>query len=157
MSDHQIIIDTRERRPWRFKAPSRRGTLRRGDYSLVGLEEVVAIERKSLPDLAGSLTHGRSRFERALERLAEVDHPLIVVEGNLGDFIDGVGHRSCAHPSSLLGSVVSIVLGNASRGPVPIIFAEDRETAARFVERFLAKVSSRVAESRREAEPLHHL
>ncbi len=54
------VIDTREQLPLDL-TPLRavEGTLTTGDYSVVGLEHVVAIERKSLPDLLGCI--GRAR------------------------------------------------------------------------------------------------
>ena len=54
------IIDTREQAPLDL-APlaTITGTLSTGDYSVKGLEAVVAIERKSLPDLSSiALTGG---------------------------------------------------------------------------------------------------
>lgn len=63
--------------------PVERATLREGDYSARGLEGRVAIERKSVSDLVGSLTHGRERFVRELERLATYDFKAIVIEGSL--------------------------------------------------------------------------
>ena len=51
----KIIIDTREQAPFTFRhermgATTEPGTLAVGDYSLAGLEDRVAVERKSLPD-----------------------------------------------------------------------------------------------------------
>jgi len=48
------ICDTREQRPLNL-APLQvvTGTLATGDYSVQGLENIVAIERKSLSDLLG--------------------------------------------------------------------------------------------------------
>ena len=40
------------------------GTLNVGDYSIAGLESVVAIERKSLPDLVACCGRERERFQR---------------------------------------------------------------------------------------------
>ena len=47
-----IIIDTREQIPWEFRdLPTEPGTLDTGDYSVSGLEHLIAVERKSLDDL----------------------------------------------------------------------------------------------------------
>ena len=69
------IVDTREQRPLNL-APLRTeaGTLVTGDYSVKGLVEVVAIERKSLPDLLACIGQERERFDR--ESLAAVGVPL---------------------------------------------------------------------------------
>jgi len=46
-----IIVDTREQNPLTFeRLESRVGTLQIGDYSIAVLEELFAVERKSIPD-----------------------------------------------------------------------------------------------------------
>jgi len=69
-----VIEDTREQHPLPFSAlddedrlPVVRAMLEVGDYSAVGLEADLFVERKSLPDLVGSVTHGRDRFVRELD------------------------------------------------------------------------------------------
>jgi ERCC4-type nuclease len=65
-----IVIDTREQTPLTFaNLPSERGTLQSGDYSARGLEELFAVERKSIADLVACCTVERERFERELHRL----------------------------------------------------------------------------------------
>ena len=64
----KILIDTRERKPYKFETPSKTATLKTGDYSLSGAEHLVAIERKTIDDLVSSLTINRKRFERELFR-----------------------------------------------------------------------------------------
>jgi len=78
-----IAIDTREQAPYYFnnlhagsdksyrpmEIQTARVTLQQGDYSIVGHESHVAIERKSKADLFGTLSAGRERFQRELERL----------------------------------------------------------------------------------------
>ena len=62
-----IIIDTREQRPLTFKHfPSVTACLSEGDYSILGYEGRFTVERKSIADLVGSVTHDRARFEREL-------------------------------------------------------------------------------------------
>lgn len=51
-----IVTDFKEQAPFsfrheRYKAKTREETLVVGDYSLAGLEDKVAVEKKSLPDL----------------------------------------------------------------------------------------------------------
>ena len=60
------VVDTREQRPLDLTPlKSVPGTLATGDYSVRGLEHVVAIERKSLDDLLGCIGRDRARFEPA--------------------------------------------------------------------------------------------
>jgi ERCC4-type nuclease len=61
------------------------GNLPWGDYSIQGLEEEVAIERKRLPDLFQTLSHGRQRFERELEALQGYQLARVVVEASWPD------------------------------------------------------------------------
>lgn len=81
-----ILIDTREQEAFTFAGrETRRGTLHAGDYSLLGLESIVAVERKSKADYWGCLGKGRKRFEACLERLSAVTYPLVVIECSLED------------------------------------------------------------------------
>lgn len=89
-----IVIDTREQHPYSFtnfytnSAEGRRPllirtsreTLRTGDYSILGMEDLIAVERKSLSDLYGTLGTGRERFERELARFAKLRWGAVVIE-----------------------------------------------------------------------------
>lgn len=80
---HTIIVDTREKQPWMFLKYGhevRVGTLKTGDYSLAG--HSLAIERKSLADLYGSMTAGRLRFYNELRRLGDLGFAALVVEAD---------------------------------------------------------------------------
>jgi ERCC4-type nuclease len=45
------------------------GTLTTGDYSIRGLEHVVSVERKTLPDLVACVGSSRERFDKEVKRL----------------------------------------------------------------------------------------
>ena len=81
-----VAIDTREQKPYRF-ARSEVKTLASGDYSIVGLEDRIAVERKTKPDAYSSLGQGRARFERELQRLSRFDYAAVVIETSLPDFL----------------------------------------------------------------------
>lgn len=92
-SNFVIAVDTREQLPY-FKDGVRIGwerrevgvkveTLSTGDYSIVGHEDKIAVERKSLADFYGSITRGRERFEREVERLASIPYRVIVIEATM--------------------------------------------------------------------------
>ena len=53
-----IVVDTREQEPYGFNPdlvrPVRRA-LPAGDYSVAGLEETIAVERKTLDDFVGTV------------------------------------------------------------------------------------------------------
>jgi hypothetical protein len=90
----KIIIDSRENTPWSFEdirnsksrgrrkivVPVETNHLKSGDYSIGGLEDQVAIERKSKADLFGTLGGGRERFVRELERLNAMKWACVIVE-----------------------------------------------------------------------------
>ena len=78
-----VVVDTREQTPLDL-SPLRSvaGTLDPGDYSLVGLEHVCRIERKSLPDLVACVGRERERFGREVQRLLAYPVRVLVVEAN---------------------------------------------------------------------------
>jgi len=86
-----IIQDTREQSPFSFafyECETTVATLKTGDYTLQGYEEIVAIERKkSTSELATNLGKYRDRFEREMERLSEFEHKYIVCEFTESDLL----------------------------------------------------------------------
>ena len=84
-----FIRDTREQRGWTFDgARCETGTLKTGDYSVKGLEETVAIERKSHADMYGTLNavRRRARFAAELERASHFKFFALVIEVDLTSF-----------------------------------------------------------------------
>jgi ERCC4-type nuclease len=82
----RIVIDSREQRPYRYPGAVVKA-LNAGDYSVEGAEHLVAIERKSKSDAFNSLGRNRGRFEREVQRLAELRYAAIVIESTLADFL----------------------------------------------------------------------
>jgi len=119
-----ILVDTREQTPWEFAYPTLRGSLKTGDYSVQGLEDVVSLERKSLGDLVQSVTWERERFIREVERLATFPVRAIVVEAHMGDVTRGL-YRTRATPQSVIASTLAI----SAEHHVPVIWAGDRTNA----------------------------
>jgi DNA excision repair protein ERCC-4 len=133
------IQDTREQTPLvlgPFKTI--KGTLATGDYSVQKLENKIAIERKSLQDLIGCVGHGRERFEKALERLAEFKYKGIVVEGDWST-IELKSYRGSMAPTQILGTMLAWSMGYN----VPILMVGDHERAGRFVSRMLYIAANR--------------
>lgn len=130
-----IVVDTREQLPYEFPAHAAytvRRALPAGDYSLAGREREVAVERKSLDDLVHTVIRERERFRNELKLLQGYWHACIVVEGNLDDVFSG-GYRSGAHPNSILGATLSIIVDYS----IPVYFCSNRQIARRFVMEFL--------------------
>lgn len=130
----KILIDTREQLPYYFQTPAIRGTLATGDYSLSGAEHLIAIERKTLPDLISCLCNGRQRFERELHRGKTLDYFAIIIEATLTDIISG-SYRSKMTPKAAIQSLLAFSV----RYRLPIFFAESREYGARITESLLLK------------------
>jgi DNA excision repair protein ERCC-4 len=114
-----ILIDTREQLPYTFAGiradakqrrlpvlvQSLRGTIASGDYSIVGLSDAVAVERKSKEDLFGTLGGGRERFERELQRLNSLEFAAVVVECEWSDVFGNPPKRSGLTPKTVFRSV----------------------------------------------------
>ena len=140
-----IKIDTREQIPYQFENPSKVGTLSCGDYSITGLENHIAIERKELNDLIGCLTTGRERFERVLYKARALDYFALVIEASLSDLANG-NYQSRMGSKSAIQSLLAFSV----RYRLPIFFAENREYGERITESLLLKYC-------REIEKKHKL
>ncbi|MEN6358251.1 MAG: ERCC4 domain-containing protein [Armatimonadota bacterium] len=137
-----VVVDTREKEPYTFD-PARVEVVRRalaaGDYSLLGLESSVAVERKSMEDFVGTVIRGRERFANELAKLRGCEFACVVVEGSLMDVLSG-NYRSDAHPNAVLGSALSIIVDYR----IPVFFCSNRQAARLFVEQLLLRLSEKV-------------
>jgi DNA excision repair protein ERCC-4 len=105
-----LIEDTREQNGYSsmFSHQCVREALPVGDYSICGLQDRIALERKSLPDLVSSLTHGRTRFEKEFQKARSLEYFGVIVEARLSDILDGrFQDRSQATPQAIFESVMS--------------------------------------------------
>ncbi len=129
----KLIIDSREQLPFSFEhekyqdATVKKGMLQVGDYSILGFESNVAVERKSLADLVGCLGRDRERFERELQRARGLDSFCVVVEASWLDLARGE-YRSQLNPHAACQSVMSF----SARYGISFLFAGSR-TAAEYV------------------------
>jgi len=136
-----IVIDTREGEPYSFD-PRLAGAVRRalaaGDYSLAGLEDQVAVERKTLDDFVSTVIHRRRRFRQELRKLSRYRAACVVVEADLLDVL-GKRYRSEARPEAVVGSTLSILLDYG----VPVAFCGNRQAACHFTQAFLQAAHKR--------------
>jgi hypothetical protein len=108
----RLIVDNREQCPFAFLHEKYAGTiveagaLDTGDYSLAGLADRVAVERKSLSDLVACLGRERERFERELQRAAALDAFAVVIESSWADLAGGK-YRSQLNPHAACQSVLA--------------------------------------------------
>lgn len=98
VSPFAVIVDSREQAPFHFNAiktdegrdlivPLVHRGLTSGDYSIDGFETLISIERKSLRDFYGSISSGRERFEREIQRLNEMRVAYVVIEADWNDIL----------------------------------------------------------------------
>jgi hypothetical protein len=129
-----ILVDSRERYPWRFGRQRAVSTERRalpaGDYAVAapGGELVAVVERKTLADLAGSLVDGSLSY--LLAELAALPRAAVVVEDRYGAVFK-LEHVQPGFVADLLGAL-------AVRYPaVPVVFCDTRPLAQEWTYRFL--------------------
>ena len=149
-----IVVDTREKLPYRFDSQFvqvTRSALTAGDYSLVGYEQQVAVERKSLGDFVKSVIHNRDRFEREIIKLTEYDAACVLVEAELGDVM-AHRYRGYAHPNAVIGSAIALFVDHG----VPFIFGSTREIAGRFTAGFLQRYYKRVIQTHPDGKEVTH-
>lgn len=126
----QVIIDTREQTPLAFTHLSfTTGTLQSGDYSAVGLEEVFCVERKTVADLAGSLTRERVRFMKEMHRLRGFHNAYLLIIGSELETASLVA-KGRANVKQIHNSLLAI----QARYGVHIVWVNTPEEAAVLVE-----------------------
>ena len=117
------VRDTREQAPYDFRgmrAGSKHGNvplivpiedrvLKTGDYAISGLEDLMAVERKSKSDCFSSLSQGRERLEREFERMKEMEIAHFVVECEWSDVFGNPPPHSKLNPKSIHGTMTSWV------------------------------------------------
>jgi DNA excision repair protein ERCC-4 len=130
-----LIVDSREQRPYDFQGHDVQVEgLPVGDYSVSGGEGLVAVERKSLDDLIGSLTSGRARFERELYKMRALDYRALVIEATLSDIVNG-RYRSQMNSKAVVQTLVAFSI----RYDLPVWFCGDRVAGRMITESLLAK------------------
>lgn len=139
-----VIIDSREQTPFSFAqfsnwiASTEVKALPTADYSVQGMQDLIALERKSLADAVGSVLQNRERFLRECERLANYKHKAILIEASFTDmktpyrFTQDVR----AHPNGVVGTLDAI----EARYGIPIIYTStDRALAEERAASWLSK------------------
>ena len=136
-----LIVDTREQEEYSFD-PRLVATVRRalpaGDYSIEGLEDRVAVERKTLDDFVSTVIHSRARFHEELRKLAGYRAACVVVEAGLIDVLQK-RYRGGAHPNAVLGNALSLILDYR----VPVFFCTTRQASCQFVQAYLLGAHAR--------------
>ena len=107
-----VKIDTREQLPYLFQhikpiVPTEFGTLQSGDYSIVGMENRIAIERKSVNDFYGSITRGRRHLEAEFQRMEQMNFSAIIVEGQLKSIFDPILYGRKVTPQAIRATIAA--------------------------------------------------
>jgi len=109
-----ILVDSREQAPLEIEGfVTERTGLPVGDYGIRGFSDWsnprFIIERKSLPDLAQSLSHGRERFLREIEKMRQFGFRALLIEGTREDVLAGK-HETGMTPTSILASLDALAV-----------------------------------------------
>jgi ERCC4-type nuclease len=123
-----VLVDTREQQPFALHARhpnwiggERRVALEAGDYSLEGMEGLLALERKSLADIVACTITYRQRFLSACARLAKLRWKAILIEATLEDLKGGFEQfdiPSEVHPNAVCGMLDAI----EARLGIPVLY-----------------------------------
>lgn len=145
-----IIEDSREQNPLnlgdiRGVTVVRQG-LKTGDYSLVGHEDEICFERKSVPDLVGTLIGGHERFLREMERMKDFQVKYILVEHTAGTV-----YRYCERHGVeyKFDTIIQSLLAYAYHYRVRVRFCKDRNDMTRYI---VAKCKEFLKEKERECQ-----
>jgi len=131
-----IAVDTREQQPYRFKQfspPLVRTTLQTGDYSVIGFENMIAVERKNPADFIQSIGRSRERFFDEIGRLSLVPYSIVVVESTIIRMMTSWFNRTGLSESQVTGAIVAIV----SKFRTPVIMTETKASSEEFVYKYL--------------------
>lgn len=132
------LQDTREQTPLDLSPLQvETATLTTGDYSVRGLESIVAIERKSLSDLMGCIGTDRPRFDREVQRLLAYPVRALIVESKW-NVIEAGDYRARISPQAAIGSL----LGWIASG-LPVVMAGNHKRAGEYTARLLYTAARR--------------
>lgn len=141
-----IEVDQRDKLPYDFevmRASSRipfevrTVFLKTGDYQTGNGESHgrIVVERKSLPDLFGTLGQHRDRFEREMERMRPFGHRAIVIEADCLQIATWANPYGQLCPRSVTGTLIAW----AQRYDVHVHMLPGREIAEQFTFRMLER------------------
>jgi len=102
----KIVIDTREKTPYPFEGAIKTALLI-GDYSITGLEDEIAIERKQVEEMFFVCGQQRKRFLDELSRSEFLKYFAIVIEGNMDDIIKKQHFSKGVTPRAVMRSLLT--------------------------------------------------
>jgi ERCC4-type nuclease len=124
-----VLVDTREQQPLplhvnhpNWIGDELRTTLKTGDYSVLGMKSLLALERKSLADIVNCTVEDRKRFLACCRRLAAFRWKAILIEATYEDLkrdCQEFGVESEVHPNAVTGTLDAI----EAKFGIPVICA----------------------------------
>ncbi|MFZ0868558.1 MAG: ERCC4 domain-containing protein [Candidatus Sulfotelmatobacter sp.] len=136
-----VLVDTREQTPFDFSRFSgwfvgvERKALRVGDYTIAGLEDICAVERKDLADLIHSFTVDRPVFINRLRLMSSFPHRLLVISAALSQVKSPYAHSNI-NPNCTLQSLIAVLAGLN----VPFLCTETHELGEEVVASYLYQI-----------------
>jgi len=133
IEDLTAVIDSREQNPLPLdplKTVIKK--LEVADYSAVGYENKIAIEKKSLNDLCACVGRERERFDRMVKRLLNYEYRAIVVTDDWSK-IDLKQYHGTLTPIQ----IYSAIMAWAMTAQVPIMFMGSHQRAGLAVARMI--------------------
>lgn len=131
-----VLVDTREQAPFTLRADhpnwiggERRVALKTGDYSVEGMEGILALERKSLADLVACTVTYRPRFLAVCARLARFRWKALLIEATLEDIKGGFEQfdiPSEVHPNAVSGMLDAV----EAKFGIPVIYTSTAKALA---------------------------
>ena len=121
-----VIVDSREQTPFDFSEypnwiqEEKKQKLKVGDYSVEGMEDLLVIERKSLPDLITTLMQHRSRFFKLCDKMMQYRWKALLVEASYEDIKSPYDEdlNTLAHPNAVSGTLDAL----EARYGIPVIY-----------------------------------
>jgi len=141
-----ILIDSQEQQPWTFQGfqrqdkqlivPIRWQSLgpTHGDYSIVGLEGQLHVERKSLDDALGTFlappdNERGQRWQATMQYLAGIKCGAVVVEATMGQLMGAIKSRGKRSVETLRKQLHSSILAWQHDLLLPFHFCDHRRLA----------------------------
>lgn len=135
-----IIIDSREQKRLNLNFPFEVNNLNFGDYSIDNpeLNDMVFIERKSLPDFISTLGRGLERFTNEIERAQLNNAYLVILVEDTIEHAMSFNHlpyiHAKIHPDCIFHNIREILQRYSN---IQFIFSDGRREAARILKRIL--------------------
>lgn len=136
-----VLVDTREQMPFNFSrfsgwfARVEKKALKVGDYTIAGLEDICAVERKDLADLIHSFTVDRRVFINRLRLMSSFPHRLLVVSAPLSQVKSPYSYSNI-NPNRILQSLIAVFAGLN----IPFLCTETHELGEEVVASYLYQV-----------------